>query len=151
MATDLDKANTFVCDHPGCNAEFSQESALKRHKASKHGIDAVWIECDYPDCEYGTTRLDHLQQHLKSKHSDERPFACDHPGCEHAPFKRLGHLKAHLASAHGIDAVWLECDHPGCEYGTTQASALTQHKKNKHSDERPFACDFPGCEAKPFK
>ena len=146
MANDLDKADTFVCDHPGCNAEFSQESALKRHKASKHGIDAVWIECDYPGCPYKTTRLDHLTQHLESAHSDERPFACDHPGCEAGPFKRLDHLKAHQASAHGIGAVWHKCDYPGCEYVNTQASALTQHKKNKHSDERPFACDFPGCE-----
>ena len=71
MATDLDKANTFVCDHPDCNAEFSQESALKRHKASKHGIGAKLHTCGHPNCGYQALRASLLRNHMERRHQQE--------------------------------------------------------------------------------
>ena len=36
---------------------------------------------------------------MAARHSDERPFACDHMGCE-ATFKRKDKLKEHVTFKH---------------------------------------------------
>ncbi|KAJ1623021.1 hypothetical protein T492DRAFT_884225 [Pavlovales sp. CCMP2436] len=106
----------------------------------------------------------------RSSHGEDRPYACDEPGCEYRATK-TGDLTAHKRTRraafrvlrarvrvpgysggqpHGARAHAQRrerpytCDEPGCEYGTSTSGSLTRHKRT-HSGERPYACDEPGC------
>ena len=128
--------------------------------------------CD--QCKEACTTPFALKRHKTTQHSDERPFACDFPGCTKT-FARKDKLAQHVKNKHSEDRPflcgypgcglafkwagqrkehWLRhsgekpfpCGHPGCERAFRQKGTLTQHVAFKHSDERPFKCDRPGCE-----
>jgi hypothetical protein len=67
-------------------------------------------------CEYTSGNLSYLRRHARC-HTDERPYACTHPGCNYAA-RQQGHLNRHKLT-HLVDAKPLACLHPGCDYTTT--------------------------------
>jgi uncharacterized Zn-finger protein len=79
----------------------------------------------------------------KRIHTGEKPYHCDHPGCE-AAFAQSSHLVVHKRIHTGEKP--FPCDHPGCEAAFAGSESLVVHKRI-HTGEKPYPCDHPGCEA----
>ena len=103
---------------------------MKNHKATKHGIEAVWKNDD-------------------GKERDKQGKiirACGIAGCTYK-----GHttnMKTHKATKHGIEVVWKNddgkerdkqgqiikvCGINGCTYKTRHTSTMKKHKQSKHN------------------
>ena len=89
-------------------------------------------------CDYSTSAPGKLKRHLAS-HSDERPYACTFPGCNHR-YKRLDSLKIHTTSAH--TPTYHHCPEPDCAYVTKTKHLLGAHRR---VHKKLFPCHFPGC------
>ncbi|PMD55348.1 uncharacterized protein K444DRAFT_697347 [Hyaloscypha bicolor E] len=87
-----------------------------------------------------------LGMQVSESESQERPFACRHPGCRKV-FKRRPDLRSHQ-KAHSKERPFT-CRKPGGGKKFKRRPDLRSHQK-AHSKERPFTCLHPGC-GKPFK
>lgn len=83
------KEKRFECDMCGLRTFKKQhiEEHLKRHFKIKD------YHCD--QCPSAFTTGTELKIHIKNVHCDERPFKCDHKGCDSA-FKQKENLKEHM-------------------------------------------------------
>ncbi|KAG8177038.1 hypothetical protein JTE90_013192 [Oedothorax gibbosus] len=82
----------YVCEL--CGASFRALGTLQEHQTFVHS-DCRNFSCD--TCGKAFKNKSTLQRHLRI-HKDERPYKCH---CN-LSYKRLSHLKRHLAAAHGI-------------------------------------------------
>lgn len=83
------KEKRFECDICGLRTFKKQhiEEHLKRHFKIKD------YHCD--QCPSAFTTGTELKIHIKNVHCDERPFKCEHKGCDSA-FKQKENLKEHM-------------------------------------------------------
>lgn len=83
------KEKRFECDICGLRTFKKQhiEEHLKRHFKIKD------YHCD--QCPSAFTTGTELKIHIKNVHCEERPFKCDHKGCDSA-FKQKENLKEHM-------------------------------------------------------
>lgn len=83
------KEKRFECDICGLRTFKKQhiEEHLKRHFKIKD------YHCD--QCPSAFTTGTELKIHIKNVHCEDRPFKCDHKGCESA-FKQKENLKEHM-------------------------------------------------------
>lgn len=83
------KEKRFECDICGLRTFKKQhiEEHLKRHFKIKD------YHCD--QCPSAFTTGTELKIHIKNVHCDERPFRCEHKGCDSA-FKQKENLKEHM-------------------------------------------------------
>ena len=97
-------AERFVCDEPGCGAEFASRSGLKGHRRSFH----QWTprKCDdCPDDERLFPTLRTYTKHRDTKHSltNRFPTSCRYPGCSSSKqFSTLDSLRRHLRDEHQV-------------------------------------------------
>ena len=97
--------------------------------------------CDVKDCNKSYTRMFGLKQHLLTHGGPKhREHICGYKGCGRAYTFRgdlQKHQKLHLDPKN--------CDICGKKFGTN--TTLEMHKIS-HTEDRPFACEWPGCHFK---
>ncbi|XP_078615711.1 uncharacterized protein LOC144884332 isoform X1 [Branchiostoma floridae x Branchiostoma japonicum] len=118
------------------------------------------------ECSRHFTKQCLLKRHMQRVHTKEKPFHCDHEGCDqqfrlfvelkrhtrvHAkPFQcqecdkqflRLGLLKKHMVSH--SDQTPFQCDHEGCGKQFRRKGELKKHLVT-HTDVKPYQCEVCG-------
>ncbi|GMH55563.1 hypothetical protein TrST_g6466 [Triparma strigata] len=139
-----------TCGIAGCQYKTSGTTAMKQHKAAKHGIDVVWFSCD--GCEYKAKIGRSLKIHKANVHNiDVRWHHCDQDGCDYKA-KQAVNLKRHKQHVHDIDVRWHRCDQDSCDYKAKHGGDLKRHKAHVHDiDVRFHHCPEDGCEYKAKK
>jgi len=123
-----------------CSAQFTQKGNLTKHINTVH-LNLKPFQCD--ECDYSCARGSDLKTHVDSVHKKIR-FHCSFDGCDKS-FSATSTLSKHLKLHEGQVNL---CDQCGKTF-TTKAH-LNVHKKQVHSDSRPFQCTIDGCD-KAFK
>ncbi|XP_075430714.1 zinc finger protein ZXDC-like isoform X2 [Ascaphus truei] len=129
----------YRCPEPGCAQAFDRKQQLKVHLLS-HTEGQRPFKCSVDRCGWSFTTLYKLKRHLQS-HDKRRPFSCDVPGCGKC-FTTVYNLKAHLR-AHEQESVF-RCD--TCGERCPTAAKLGTHLRTHFEPERPYKCEFPGCD-----
>ena len=82
--------NKFPCIHSGCKKNYKNSFNLERHIKTTHMVIKKF-KCDICDKELSSKQnlVDH--NHI---HTGERPYSCDHPGCDYQ-FKQLSQYYIH--------------------------------------------------------
>ncbi|KAM9533914.1 zinc finger protein ZXDC isoform 2-T2 [Guaruba guarouba] len=144
----------FPCPEPRCGEAFPRKQQLRLHRLSAHGggggggggeedrgAAARPFCCPVPGCAWSFATAYKLRRHLHS-HDKLRPFACAAPGCSKR-FTTVYNLRAH-SRAHEQEAAH-KCELCGQRFPS--AARLAAHRRRSHLEpERPYRCDFPGCE-----
>ncbi|KAM9374720.1 zinc finger protein ZXDC [Phaethornis superciliosus] len=144
----------FPCPEPRCGEAFPRKQQLRLHRLSAHGggggedgrgaagaAAARPFGCPVPGCAWSFATAYKLRRHLHS-HDKLRPFACAAPGCSKR-FTTVYNLRAH-SRAHEQEAAH-KCE--ACGQRFPSAARLAAHRRRTHLEpERPYRCDFPGCE-----
>ena len=128
-----------ICHFSGCKYKTSKARDLRIHIA-RHLRNRNHF------CQHCNTALKSeykLILHMKSDHDIDRPFACDHIGCE-SSFKNSYMLKQHQA-LHNKDLSFA-CDEPGCDKKFNTKHYLRRHVLQIHLQRNKYKCDWPGCE-----
>ncbi|KAL7041678.1 hypothetical protein ACKWTF_000850 [Chironomus riparius] len=119
------KEKRFECDLCGLRTFKKQhiEEHLKRHFKIKD------YHCD--QCPSAFTTGTELKIHIKNVHCDDRPFKCDHKGCDSA-FKQKENLKEHmLRHTQKKNFVCLVCDKAFYNNSSLKAHQII-HTGNPH-------------------
>ncbi|KAM6126522.1 LOW QUALITY PROTEIN: zinc finger protein ZXDC [Phoenicopterus ruber ruber] len=139
----------FPCPEPRCGEAFPRKQQLRPAPLSAHGggddgrgsAAARAFGCPVPGCAWSFATAYKLRRHLHS-HDKLRPFACAAPGCAKR-FTTVYNLRAH-SRAHEQEAAH-KCE--ACGQRFPRAARLAAHRRRSHLEpERPYRCDFPGCE-----
>ncbi|KAK0435360.1 hypothetical protein EV421DRAFT_2039139 [Armillaria borealis] len=81
-----------VCDI--CGKDYADNTGLSRHR--RHHKSKGY-KCEY--CNHHSFQKPNLAAHVRAWHTDERPYKCTAPGCNHA-FANSGGLSRHRANKH---------------------------------------------------
>ncbi|CAD6968695.1 unnamed protein product [Tilletia controversa] len=119
----------------------STESAA----SEEEGVESDVHVCQWEDCHAQFASSAELTTHLTEAHvgSGKSEYVCHWEGCERngRVFAQRQKLCRHLQSHTG--------DRPHqcsiCQKRFTEATTLSQHIRAAHTTERPYKCDFPGC------
>ncbi|KAM8930214.1 zinc finger protein ZXDC [Pelodytes ibericus] len=128
----------FRCPEPGCAKAFERKQQLKMHVVSEHSPGQRPFKCSVESCGWSFTTLYKLNRHVQS-HDKQRPYSC--PACAKS-FTTVYNLRAHLR-AHQQENLF-RCD--ACADSFPTASKLSSHRRTHFEPERPYKCEFPGCD-----
>uniref|UniRef100_A0A8C4TK08 Si:dkey-156n14.3 n=1 Tax=Erpetoichthys calabaricus TaxID=27687 RepID=A0A8C4TK08_ERPCA len=129
----------YHCTQPNCSLAFDTKHKLKLHLLS-HTEDKRPFKCTVEGCSWSFTTSYKLKRHLQS-HDKTRPFTCDWDSCGRK-FTTIYNLKAHV-KAHEQESNFV-CD--VCSERFRTSTKLTIHHRSHFEPERPYKCEFPGCE-----
>ncbi|XP_039699525.1 zinc finger protein ZXDC isoform X2 [Pteropus medius] len=131
----------YRCPEPQCTLSFAKKHQLKVHLLT-HGSSQGRrpFKCPLDGCGWAFTTSYKLKRHLQS-HDKLRPFSCQVGGCG-KKFTTVYNLKAHM-KGHEQENLF-KCEECA-ERFPTQAK-LSSHQRSHFEPERPYKCDFPGCE-----
>ncbi|MBN3288023.1 ZXDC protein, partial [Polyodon spathula] len=129
----------YHCPQVDCNETFDTKHKLKIHLLS-HTEDQRPFKCTVEGCGWSFTTSYKLKRHLQS-HDKVRPFACEWENCGRK-FTTVYNLKAHI-KAHEQDNTFV-CG--VCNERFRTGTKLNIHQRTHFEPERPFKCEFPGCE-----
>ncbi|XP_059571783.1 zinc finger protein ZXDC isoform X3 [Alligator mississippiensis] len=119
----------------GPDGEAEAEAEAEAGRAARPFV------CPVPGCAWAFGTAYKLRRHLHS-HDKLRPFACAAPGCAKR-FTTVYNLRAH-GRAHEQEAAH-KCE--ACGQRFPGAARLAAHRRRAHLEpERPYRCDYPGCE-----
>jgi len=130
-----------ACAVPGCSSAFRYASVLARHEREVH-VASRDFACVHEDCTAAFKTQRDLDDHVDNVHSEVASFVCEHPGCD-AAFRSSNYLMTHVSLCHGDFRLF--CDQ--CEYRCRVRAHLNAHVASKHSDARPFLCEWVDCGA----
>lgn len=118
----------YVCDI--CNKSLKTRSGMKVHKLL-HSKEYLYV-CEF--CGKGFVSAHSLNEH-KNTHFKESRYVCDVCGKEFHLYDTYNkHRKHH------IDPYPKQCDI--CKQYFRSASRLAEHKRRKHTFERPYKCPY---------
>ncbi|KAK2501093.1 hypothetical protein MC885_020085 [Smutsia gigantea] len=131
----------YRCPEPQCALSFAKKHQLKVHLLTHGGSQGRRpFKCPLDGCGWAFTTSYKLKRHLQS-HDKLRPFGCTVSGCG-KKFTTVYNLKAHV-KGHEQENLF-KCE-VCAELFPTHAK-LSSHQRSHFEPERPYKCDFPGCE-----
>ncbi|XP_069353765.1 LOW QUALITY PROTEIN: zinc finger protein ZXDC [Eulemur rufifrons] len=131
----------YRCPEPQCALAFAKKHQLKVHLLSHGGSLARRpFKCPLEGCGWAFTTSYKLKRHLQA-HDKLRPFGCPAGGCG-KKFTTVYNLKAHM-KGHEQEGTF-KCEVCGERFPTH--ARLSTHQRSHFEPERPYKCDFPGCE-----
>ncbi|XP_032943812.1 zinc finger protein ZXDC isoform X4 [Rhinolophus ferrumequinum] len=131
----------YRCPEPQCTLSFAKKHQLKVHLLT-HGSSQGRrpFKCPLDGCGWAFTTSYKLKRHLQS-HDKLRPFDCPVGGCG-KKFTTVYNLKAHM-KGHEQENLF-KCE--VCAERFPTHAKLSSHQRSHFEPERPYKCDFPGCE-----
>ncbi|XP_057561963.1 zinc finger protein ZXDC isoform X2 [Hippopotamus amphibius kiboko] len=131
----------YRCPEPQCALAFARKQQLQVHLLTHGGGRARRpFRCPLDGCGWAFTTAYKLKRHLQS-HDKLRPFGCPVGGCG-KKFTTVYNLKAHM-KGHEQESVF-KCE--VCAERFPTHARLSSHQRCHFEPERPYKCDFPGCE-----
>ena len=117
-----------------CHKTLKGKENLRLHMKNSHS--GTIFKCTKCDETFKSAQL--KSRHIRLMHELESPYRqCDICGKSLKYYNLLEHRKGHIESP---KPKTLQCDQ--CEYKANNSGRLADHKKQVHSDERPFKCDL---------
>ncbi|XP_006895261.1 PREDICTED: zinc finger protein ZXDC [Elephantulus edwardii] len=134
-------AQGYPCPEPQCAQAFARKHQLKVHLLT-HGDSQGRrpFKCPLDGCGWAFTTSYKLKRHLQS-HDKLRPFSCPVGACG-KKFTTIYNLKAHM-KGHEQENLF-KCE--VCSERFPTHAKLSSHQRSHFEPERPYKCDFPGCE-----
>ncbi|XP_037659438.1 zinc finger protein ZXDC isoform X2 [Choloepus didactylus] len=130
----------YRCPEPQCAQTFAKKHQLKVHLLTHGGSQGRRpFKCPLDGCGWAFTTTYKLKRHLQS-HDKLRPFSCPVGGCG-KKFTTIYNLKAHMK---GHEQNLFKCE--VCAERFPTHAKLSSHQRSHFEPERPYKCDFPGCE-----
>ncbi|XP_032197257.1 zinc finger protein ZXDC isoform X5 [Mustela erminea] len=131
----------YRCPEPQCTLSFAKKHQLKVHLLTHGGSQGRRpFKCPLDGCGWAFTTSYKLKRHLQS-HDKLRPFGCPVGGCG-KKFTTVYNLKAHM-KGHEQENLF-KCE--VCSERFPTHAKLSSHQRSHFEPERPYKCDFPGCE-----
>ncbi|XP_058534477.1 zinc finger protein ZXDC isoform X1 [Ochotona princeps] len=131
----------YRCPEPQCALAFAKKHQLKVHLLTHGGLQGRRpFKCPLEGCGWAFTTSYKLKRHLQS-HDKLRPFSCPVSGCG-KKFTTIYNLKAHM-KGHEQESLF-KCE--VCSERFPTHAKLSSHQRSHFEPERPYKCDFPGCE-----
>ncbi|XP_062312316.1 zinc finger protein ZXDC [Osmerus eperlanus] len=127
------------CPQQGCPITFDTRQKLKVHLLN-HTEDQRPFKCSFEDCGWAFTTSYKLKRHLQS-HNKVRPHKCEFEGCGRH-FTTVYNLRAHVKTHDQENAFVCEI----CNERFRSSTRLTNHLRVHFEPQRPYKCEFPGCE-----
>ena len=135
-----DEQRRFNCTEEDCRKSFRLSKSLWKHERVDHGLPSKRGDGNVVECiDRGKRCTDeHALEKYQIKHTSEKNYACTICGKR---LKQQNSLDLHMRQHGGVgDYV---CDQ--CDAGYFTASALRNHKVNKHMEvKETFLCTFCG-------
>ncbi|XP_029907959.1 zinc finger protein ZXDC [Myripristis murdjan] len=132
-------AVSFRCPETDCSCTFDSRQKLKVHLLN-HAEDPRPYQCTVEGCGWAFATSYKLKRHLQS-HDKQRPHTCQFEGCGRR-FTTVYNLKAHVKVHDQENAFVCEI----CSERFRSATRLTNHQRIHFEPQRPYKCEFPGCE-----
>ncbi|XP_054554950.1 zinc finger protein ZXDC [Talpa occidentalis] len=134
-------ARGYRCPEPQCALAFAKKHQLQVHLLTHGGSQGRRpFKCPLDGCGWAFTTSYKLKRHLQS-HDKLRPFGCPVGGCG-KKFTTVYNLKAHM-KGHEQENLF-KCE--VCAERFPTHAKLSSHQRSHFEPERPYKCDFPGCE-----
>ncbi|XP_051010858.1 zinc finger protein ZXDC isoform X2 [Acomys russatus] len=131
----------YRCPEPQCALSFAKKHQLKVHLLTHGSLQGRRpFKCPLDGCGWAFTTSYKLKRHLQS-HDKLRPFGCPVGGCG-KKFTTVYNLKAHM-KGHEQESLF-KCE--VCAERFPTHAKLNSHQRSHFEPERPYKCDFPGCE-----
>ncbi|XP_006876291.1 PREDICTED: zinc finger protein ZXDC [Chrysochloris asiatica] len=131
----------YSCPEPQCSQAFARKHQLKVHLLTHGGSQGRRpFKCPLDGCGWAFTTSYKLKRHLQS-HDKLRPFSCPVDACG-KKFTTIYNLKAHM-KGHEQENLF-KCE--VCAERFPTHAKLSSHQRSHFEPERPYKCDFPGCE-----
>ncbi|XP_007948808.1 zinc finger protein ZXDC [Orycteropus afer afer] len=131
----------YRCPEPQCAQTFARKHQLKVHLLTHGGSQGRRpFKCPLDGCGWAFTTSYKLKRHLQS-HDKLRPFNCPVGTCG-KKFTTIYNLKAHM-KGHEQENLF-KCE--VCAERFPTHAKLSSHQRSHFEPERPYKCDFPGCE-----
>ncbi|XP_033271936.2 zinc finger protein ZXDC isoform X5 [Orcinus orca] len=131
----------YRCPEPQCALAFAKKHQLQVHLLTHGGGQGRRpFKCPLDGCGWAFTTSYKLKRHLQS-HDKLRPFGCPVGGCG-KKFTTVYNLRAHM-KGHEQESLF-KCE--VCAERFPTHAKLSSHQRSHFEPERPYKCDFPGCE-----
>uniref|UniRef100_A0A5F8GKF6 ZXD family zinc finger C n=2 Tax=Monodelphis domestica TaxID=13616 RepID=A0A5F8GKF6_MONDO len=131
----------YHCPEPECPQTFPKKHQLKLHLLSHSSTQGQRpFKCPLDGCGWSFTTSYKLKRHLQS-HDKLRPFSCPAGGCGKR-FTTVYNLKAHMKGHEQENTFKCEV----CAERFPTHAKLAAHQRSHFEPERPYKCEFPGCE-----
>ncbi|XP_038627689.1 zinc finger X-linked protein ZXDB-like [Tachyglossus aculeatus] len=131
----------YHCPEPNCPQTFSKKHQLKLHLLSHSSTQGQRpFKCSLDGCGWAFTTSYKLKRHLQS-HDKLRPFTCPTGDCGKR-FTTVYNLKAHMKGHEQENTFKCEV----CAERFPSHAKLCTHQRTHFEPERPYKCEFPGCE-----
>jgi hypothetical protein len=131
------------------NLYFITQNVLEKHKLEHTlGINNGSNDCFKCDQKFSRQKL--LQKHVKETHNEvfdksSQTFKCTFNKCE-AKFEQFCRLLSHRRRHFEKKTFKCSDKYPSCEWTFFTAGELTNHQLWTHNSDKPFKCDWDGCE-----
>ncbi|XP_048212309.1 LOW QUALITY PROTEIN: zinc finger protein ZXDC [Perognathus longimembris pacificus] len=131
----------YRCPEPQCALAFARKHQLQVHLLTHGGLRGRRpFACPLGGCGWAFATSYKLKRHLRS-HDKLRPFGCPAGGCG-KKFTTVYNLRAHM-KGHEQESLF-KCE--VCAERFPTHAKLSSHLRSHFEPERPYKCDFPGCE-----